>query len=128
MIPQTYGKPGNQYMPQKREFLFWVGYMQDITEVVENVPGQQQLKVSFQKFKFYSGIPPHPWHTIESDLFYDKKIDFLMVINYFFKFLIVTKLPNSTMQAVKKELCDIFCEHGRPYLLRSHNDQCYASE
>ena len=84
-------------MPQKREFLFWVGYMQDITEVVENVPCQQQLKVSFQKFKFYSDIPPHPWHTIGSDVFYDKKIDFLVVINYFFKFLIVRKLPNSTM-------------------------------
>ena len=35
-----------------------------------------------------------------------------MVVDYFFKFLIVRKLHNSTMQAVKKELSDIFCEYG----------------
>ena len=68
-----------------------------------------------EKFKFNSDIPPQLWHTLGSDLFYHKKMDFLVVVYYFSKFLIVNKLPNSTPQVVKKELCDIFCEYGRPY-------------
>ena len=63
-----------------------------------------------------------------SDLFYYKKMNFLVVVDYFSKFLIIRKLVNSKPQMVKKELCDIFCEYGRPYLFRSNNGPCYASE
>ena len=52
---------------------------------VFNVP---QQKVSSMKFKFCSDIPPHPWHTLRSDLFCYKKMDFLVVADYFSKFLI----------------------------------------
>ena len=34
------------------------------------------------------------------DLFYFKKIDFLLVVYYFSEFLVVGKLPNSTLKAV----------------------------
>ena len=51
-----------------------------------------------------------------------------MVRDYISKFLIVRKLANSATQVVKKDLSDIFCEYGRPYLFRSDNYPCYASE
>lgn len=52
--------------------------------------------------KTLSDVPPHPWHTLGSDLFYYKKQDSL-AFEYFSKFL-VRKLPNSTSQTVIKEL------------------------
>ena len=52
---------------------------------VLNVP---QQKVSSMKFKFCSDSPPHPWHTLRIDLFYYNKMDFLVVVDYFSKFLI----------------------------------------
>ena len=56
-----------------------------------------------------SGIlMPHPWHTLSSDLFYFQRIDFLVVVDYFSKYLIVRKIPNSTSSAVIKELGMIF--------------------
>ena len=45
--------------------------------------------VDSQKFHFteklesYLDIPPHPWHTLRSDLFYSKKMDFLVDVDYF---------------------------------------------
>ena len=67
-------------------------------------------------------------HTLGTDLFYYKKMDFLLLVGYFSKFLIVRRIPNSTTGAVKKELQDIFTEFGNPFMLRSDNGPCYASE
>ena len=77
---------------------------------------------------YISEVPPHPWHTLGSDLFYHKWLDFLVVVDYFLKFLIVKKMPNSTSRAIIKELYSIFSKYGRPYLFHSDNGPCYTSE
>ena len=41
-----------------------------------------------------SEIPQHAWHTLGTDFFYWKHIDFLVLGDYFFKYLIVRKLPS----------------------------------
>ena len=74
-----------------------------------------------------SEVPPHPWHTLGTDLFYWNRLNFLVVGDYFTKFLIVRKLPNSSTQAVIKELGMIFTEFGWPFVLRSENEPCYSS-
>ena len=73
-----------------------------------------------------SEIPPHAWHTLGSD-FYWNKVDYLVVGDYFSKFLIVRKLPNSSTHVVIKELGMIFTEFGRPFVLKSDNGPCYSS-
>ena len=78
--------------------------------------------------KYISEVPPHPWHTLGSDLFYFQKIDFLVVVDYFSKYLIVRKIPSSTSSAVIKELGMIFSEFGKPQIFRSDNGPCYSSQ
>ena len=78
--------------------------------------------------KYVSEVPPHPWHTIGSDLFYFQRIDFLVVVDYFSKYLIVRKIPNSTSSAVIRELGMIFSEFGKPLVFRSDNGPCYSSQ
>ena len=74
-----------------------------------------------------SDVPPHVWHTLGTDLFCWNKIDCLVVRDYFSKYLIMRKLPNSSTHAVIKELGLIFTELGRPFILRSDNGPCYSS-
>ena len=50
-----------------------------------------------------------------------------MVGDYFSKYLIMRKLPNSSTLAVIKELGLIFTELGRAFILRSDNGLCYTS-
>ena len=71
--------------------------------------------------KYVSEVPPHPWHTIGSDLFYFQRTDFLVVVDYFSKYLIVRKIANSTSSAVIKELGMISSEFGKPQVFRSDN-------
>ena len=112
-----------------REFVFWVNINSDLKEMVEKCDicqSQQNSTASVQKY--VSEVPPHPWHTLGSDLFYFHRIDFLVVVDYFSKYLIVRKIPNSTSSAVIKELGMIFSEFGNPLVFRSDNGPCYSSQ
>ena len=66
-------------------------------------------------------MPPFPWHTLATDLFYWKRMDFLIVADVFSKYILVRKLPNSTSAAVSIELSMMVTELGLPYLIRSDN-------
>ena len=75
-----------------------------------------------------SDVPPHAWHTLGTDLFYWNKIDYLVIGDYFSKYLIIRRLPNSSSHTVIKELGLVFTELGRPFVLRSDNGPCYTSK
>ena len=124
------GHQGIQRSLQKaREYVFWTNYTRDIKETIEkcSICQENSTALKTEKFKYVSTIPPHPWHTLGTDLFYFKKQDFMVLIDYFSKFLIVRKLHNSTSSAVIKELGLIFSEFGKPFILRSDNGPCYTS-
>ena len=57
-----------------------------------------------------------------------KYLKFLVVVDYFSKYLIVRKIPSSTSSAVIKELGMIFSEFGKPQIFRSDNGPCYSSQ
>ena len=69
----------------------------------------------------------HTWHTLGTDLFYWNKMDYLVVGDYFSKFLLVRKIPNTSTHSVIKELGMIFTEFGCPFVLKSDNGPCYTS-
>ena len=112
-----------------REFVFWVNINNDLKEMVEKCDICQSQQNSTPVVQNYiSEVPPHPWHTLGSDLFYFQRIDFLVVVDYFSKFLIVRKIPSSTSSAIIKELGMIFSEFGNPQIFRSDNGPCYSSQ
>ena len=77
-----------------------MNYSKGIQEAVEKCSlCQEQQNVLMTNQCYISEVPPHPWHTLGSDLFYHKQLDFLVVVDYFSKFLIVRKIPNSTSSA-----------------------------
>ena len=71
---------------------------------------------------------PFPWHTLATDLFYWKRMDFLIVADVFSKYILGRKLPNSTFAAVCIEIFMIVTELGLPHLIRSDNGPCYNSK
>ena len=68
------------------EFIFWVHYSKDIQEAIEKCSlCQEQQNVLTTNQHYVSEVPPHPWHTLGLDLFYHKRLDFLVVVDYFFE-------------------------------------------
>ena len=54
-------------------------------------------------------------------------MDYLVVGDYFSKFLIVSKIPNTCTHMVIKELGMIFSTEGLPNSVKSDNGLCYTS-
>ena len=114
-------------MLKARDSVFWPGISNDIRETVEKCGICQASSRAAKPVGNVSDMPPHAWHTLGTDLFYWNKIDYLVIGDYFSKYLIVRRLPNSSTHAVIKELGLVFTELGRPFVLRSDNRPCYSS-
>ena len=109
------------------ESVFWPWISDDIWETVEKCGICQSNSRASRPVGNISEIPPHPWHTLATNLFYWNRLNFIVVGDYFTKYLIVRKLPNSSTHVVIKELGMIFRDFGWPFVLRSDNGPCYSS-
>ena len=63
-----------------------------------------------------------------TDIFYWKRMDFLIVADVFSKYFLVRKLANSTSAAVCAEIATIVTELGLPHIIGSDNGPCYNSK
>ena len=114
-------------MLKARDSVFWPGISNDIRETVEKCGICQASSKSSKSIGNVSDVPPHAWHTLGTDLFYWNKIDYLVIGDYFSKYLIMRRLPNSSKHVVIKELGLVFTELGRPFVLQLDNGPCYSS-
>ena len=90
--------------------VLWPGISNDIQETVEKCGICQASSKAAKPVGNVSDIPPHALHTLGTDLFYWIKIDCMVIRDYFSKYLIVWRLPNSSTHAVTNELGLIFTE------------------
>ena len=95
-----------------RESVFWPGISDNICKAVERCGIFQSSSRAAKLIGSISEVPPHPWHTLGTDLFYWNRIDYIMIGDYFTKIIIIRKLPNSSTHAVIKGLGMVFTEFG----------------
>ena len=111
-----------------RNTVFWPKMTYDIQQLIEKCVICQEYGKSQSLIGTTQELPPFPWHTLATDLFYWKRMDFLIVADVFSKYIIVRKLPNSTSAAMCTELSMIITELGLPHTFRSDNGACYNSK
>ena len=107
--------------------VFWPKITYDIQQLIDKCMICQEYGKSQPIIGAIQELPPYPWHTVATDIFYWKRMDFLIVADVFSKYLLVRKLPNSTSSAVCRELAMIVTELGLPVILKSDNGPCYTS-
>ena len=111
-----------------RNTVFWPKMTYNIQQLIEKCTICQEHGKSQPIIGTTQELPPFPWHTLATDMFYWKRMDFLIVADVFSKYIIVRKLPNSTSAAVCIELSMIVTELGLPHIIRSDNGPCYNSK
>ena len=111
-----------------RNTVFWPKITYDIQELIERCIICQEHGKSQSIIGITQELPPFPWHTLATDIFYWKRMDFLIVADVFSKYFLVRKLANSTSAAVCAEIATIVTELGLPYIIRSDNVPCYNSK
>ena len=111
-----------------RNTVFWPKITYDIQELIERCIIYQEHGKSQSIIGMTQELPPFPWHTLATDIFYWKRMDFLIVADVFSKYFLVRKLANSTSAAVCAEIATIVSELGLPHIIRSDNGPCYNSK
>ena len=111
-----------------RNTVFWPQMMYDVQELIEKCIICQEHGRPQSIIGTTQELPPFPWHTLATDIFYWKRMDFLIVTDVFSKYFLVRKLANSTSAAVCAELTTIVTELGLPHIIRSDNGPCYNSK
>ena len=111
-----------------RNTVFWPKITYDIQELIERCIICQEHGKSQSIIGTTQELPPFPWHTLATDIFYWKRMDFLIVADVFSKYFLVRKLANSSSAAVCAEIATIVTELGLPHIIRSDNGPCYNSK
>ena len=99
---------------QARNTVFWPKMTYDVQELIERCIVCQEHGKSQPIIGTTQEFPPFLWHTLATDIFYWKRMDFLIVTDVFSRYFLVRKLTNSTSAAVCAELATIVTELGYP--------------
>ena len=111
-----------------RSTVFWPKMTYDIQQPIEKCIIYQEYGKSQPIIGTTQELPPFPWHILATDMFHWKRMDFLIVVDVFSKYIIVRKLPNSTSAAVCIEISMIVTELDLPHIIKSDNGPCYNSK
>ncbi|KAK0148890.1 hypothetical protein N1851_010688 [Merluccius polli] len=112
-----------------REVLFWPGMSQSISETVNSC----DVCCTYQKRQTKEPLHPHsvperPWQKIGVDLFTFDQQEYLLIVDYYSKFIEVEWLKSDTRSGkVITHLKSQFARHGIPETLISDNGPQFSS-
>ena len=73
-------------------------------------------------------LPQLPWQKVASDLFEWRPKTFLLIVDYYSRFIEIARLNGSTAEEVVTHTESIFARHGIPETVVSDNGPQYISE
>nr|XP_040573884.1 uncharacterized protein K02A2.6-like [Lepeophtheirus salmonis] len=108
--------------------VFWPGIGSQIEQLIDSCSKCSEYGMTKKMPLIRSKWPLGPWKMVATDLFtYDQKY-YVIVVDYYSRFIEVTELTNQRASAVIMELKRIFARHGVPEILVSDNGPCYSSQ
>ena len=111
-----------------RQLFWWPNCSKDIEDFVSSCePCIKQSKTKHQPME-ETELPSGRWVELGSDTLVFNEQNFLLVVDYYTKWIEVRFLPSLTSHAVITEFKSIFATFGVCQILRSDNAGCYASQ
>ena len=108
--------------------VWWPGISREIQDLVENCRICAAQRESKTEPLIPTPFPERPWQIIGTDLFEQKGQNFLLVIDYYSRYVEVARLGKSkASKDIIVILKDMFARHGIPEQVRSDNGPQYAS-
>ncbi|KAJ8030282.1 hypothetical protein HOLleu_26647 [Holothuria leucospilota] len=85
-----------KFKRRAREAVFWPCMNENIDNLISGCGTCQSPRFSNQKEPLYlSLILKYPWEIVDTDLFHWDNNDYLLVVDYFSRYIEISKLPNT---------------------------------
>ena len=111
-----------------RQAIYWPLMNQDIAEMVSKCDACTTYRNKLPKQELiHHQIPSTPWTKLGADLFSLKKREFMVLVDYMSKFVVVAQLERIDSPCVIKKLKNIFACHGIPKELFSDGGPQFTS-
>ena len=108
--------------------MWWPNIAKALEEKVFNCPACCQYRATKTEPLIPSKLPVRPWQKVATDLFEWQKSQYLLVVDYYSRFIEIAKLSSTTSTNVISHLKSIFSQHGIPETVMSDNGPQYSSE
>ena len=108
--------------------IWWPGMSKELKEYVFSCPVCSRERRNHIEPLITTPLPLLPWQKIGTDLFEFKGSHYLLVIDYFSRYIEVVEVRSMTSVHIIKHLKAIFSRHGVPECVVSDNGTQYTSE
>ena len=108
--------------------VWWPGIKHQVEQLVRSCPACTQASLAHRQPMISYPLPNYPWEKVASDLFELHCKTYLLVADYFSRYLEVQTLTTTTSASVIRALIAIFSRHGIPAVLMSDNGPQYSSQ
>ena len=110
-----------------RGSVWWPGLSKQIEEMVSKCFVCQKALPEPKEPLIPGSFPSRPWERIGMDLFYHQRHTYLIVIDYYSRWIDLTCLDSTDSVGVIKALKDVFATHGLPDIVISDNGPQFSS-
>ena len=108
--------------------VWWPGILKQIDHLIQCCPTCSKNFPTRREPLIPTKLPQRPWEQVGSDLFELKGAHYLLVIDYFSRYIEITKLSTTTSTSIIEALKSIFSRHGIPDSLTSDNGPQYSAK
>ena len=95
-----------------QSLVWWLNIRHAIDNLIQHCPECQQSSIPSREPLMTATLPSHPWEKVASDLFNLNDSTYLIVVDYFSRYLEVVQLKSTTSASVITALKSIFFVMG----------------
>lgn len=107
--------------------VWWPGLSRQLEDLVTNCAECCRCRTQHAEPLMPAQFPKVPWQKVASDLFVWKNSHYLLIIDYFSRYIEIAKLNSESAASVIKHMKSIFARHGIPQEVVSDNGPQYSS-
>ena len=104
-----------------QQSVWWLGLNRQLTDLVNNCPKCCKDRYQHPEPLIPSKLPSLLWQKLASDLFYWKSSAYLLIIDYYSRYIEIAKLSGESSSEVVRHTKSIFVRHGIPKEMISDN-------
>ena len=110
-----------------RRTVWWPGLSKQLETLVQNCPNCEKVRVLHPEPLNPTPTPDYAWQQVATDLFEWKGHDYLLLVDYYSRWIEIAHLTKTDTTNVKNHMRAIFARLGIPELVHSDNGTQYMS-